>query len=276
MRLLQWNIQWCRGADGVVDPERIARTARELCNPDVCCFQEVAIDFPALAGSSGEDQVARLAAAFDGFEAHFAAAVDVPGDGPGRRRFGNLILSRLPVRQVLRHSLPWPAQGDVPSMPRVAIEAVIEAPWGPIRVLTTHLEYYSDIQRAAQVERLRGIEAEAKMRSRARASDRYTAGPFQPFAQPASSILTGDFNLRPEDPETGRLRETWCDAWGVANTDRPQPPTFGVFDSKFASEPYCCDFIFVSEDLAPRIATVRVDSDCRASDHQPVIVEFTS
>ncbi|TAK47754.1 MAG: endonuclease, partial [Betaproteobacteria bacterium] len=39
MRLLQWNIQWCRGMDGVVDPARIARLARELCDPDVCCFQ---------------------------------------------------------------------------------------------------------------------------------------------------------------------------------------------------------------------------------------------
>ncbi len=55
MRLVQWNIQWCRGMDGVVDPARIARVARELGDPDVCCFQEVAVNFPALAGSKGED-----------------------------------------------------------------------------------------------------------------------------------------------------------------------------------------------------------------------------
>ena len=28
MRLLTWNVQWCRGIDGVVDPARIVREAR--------------------------------------------------------------------------------------------------------------------------------------------------------------------------------------------------------------------------------------------------------
>jgi endonuclease/exonuclease/phosphatase family metal-dependent hydrolase len=66
MRLLQWNIQWCRGMDGVVDPARIVRVTRELGDPDVCCFQEVAMNYPALAGSKGEDQALLLAHAFKG------------------------------------------------------------------------------------------------------------------------------------------------------------------------------------------------------------------
>jgi len=274
MRILQWNIQWCRGMDGVVDPERIARTARALCDPDVCCFQEVAINFPALAGSAGEDQVARLAAAFPGYSAHFAWGVDLPDDRGGRRRFGNLILSRLPVRQVFRHSLPRPAHDEVPSMPRVALEAEIEAPRGPVRVMTTHLEYYSDTQRNAQAARLCEIEAEARGYAAAKPPSQYNPGPFQPLARPAASILTGDFNMRRDDPAAARLRETWRDAWTIANPDRPQPPTFCVFDTKYAKEPYCCDFVFVSDDLAPRVAAVRVDSDCQDSDHQPVIAEF--
>ena len=276
MRLLQWNIQWCRGTDGVVDPARIARVARELCDPDVCCFQEVAVNFPALAGSAGEDQVALLGAAFPGFSAHFAWAVDVPDGRSGRRRFGNLILSRLPVRRVLRHSLPWPAHDDVPSMPRVALEAVVEAPWGALRVTTTHLEYYSAPQRAAQVARLCEIEAEARAHAAARPAQRYDSGPFHPFERPAASILCGDFNMRPDDPLVAQLQQSWRDAWRVARPGVAQSPTFGVFDAQFASEPYCCDFLFVSEDLAPRLAAVRVDSDCRASDHQPVIAEFSS
>jgi len=276
MRLLQWNIQWCRGVDGVVDPARIARVARELCDPDVICFQEVAVNFPALAGSAGEDQAALLTAAFPGYEAHFAWGVDVPDGRSGRRRFGNMILSRLPVRQVLRHSLPWPAHDAVPSMPRVALEAVIEAPWGPVRVTTTHLEYYSDVQRKAQVERLREIDAETCTQAMTRPSDRYASGPFQPFVRPASSILTGDFNLRPDDPATGRLRERWRDVWSIAHPGEAQPPTFGVFDAAFATAPYCCDYVFVSEDLVPRVAAVRVDSTCEVSDHQPLTVEFRS
>jgi endonuclease/exonuclease/phosphatase family metal-dependent hydrolase len=276
MRLLQWNIQWCRGMDGVVEPARIARVARELCDPDVCCFQEVAVNFPALKGSSGEDQAALLAAGFPGYEAHFAWGVDVPDGHRSRRRFGNLMLSRLPVQRVLRHSLPWPAHDSVPSMPRVALEAVIEAPWGPVRVVTTHLEYYSEVQRAAQVARLCEIEIEARAHAAARPAARCDSGPFHLFARPASSILTGDLNLKPEDPLAARLRETWRDAWTLANPGPPRPPTFGVHDPAFASAPYCCDYAFVSEDLAPRVASVRVDSACKASDHQPVILEFNA
>jgi endonuclease/exonuclease/phosphatase family metal-dependent hydrolase len=274
MRLLQWNVQWCRGMDGVVDPARIARVARELCDPDVCCFQEVAVNFPALKGSSGEDQAALVAAEFAGFEAHFVWGVDVPDGRRGRRRFGNLMLSRLPVGRVLRHSLPWPAHDSVPSMPRAALEAVVEAPWGPVRVMTTHLEYYSDVQRAAQVARLCEIETEARAHAAARPSDRNDSGPFHPLARPASSILTGDLNLKPDDPLAARLRQTWRDAWALANPGRPQPPTFGVHDPAFAGAPYCCDYVFVSEDLAPRIAAVRVIPECEASDHQPVILEL--
>ena len=40
--------------DGKVDPARIARVAKELCDPDVCCFQEVAINFADLEGSAGK------------------------------------------------------------------------------------------------------------------------------------------------------------------------------------------------------------------------------
>ncbi|HUJ86303.1 MAG TPA: hypothetical protein VLX30_05570 [Burkholderiales bacterium] len=40
-------------------------------------------------------------------------------------------------------------------MPRVALEVVVAAPFGTVRVTTKHLEYYSCAQRIAQVERLR-------------------------------------------------------------------------------------------------------------------------
>jgi len=118
MRLLQWNIQWCRGMDGRVDPERIARLARELADPDVICLQEIARNFPEMAGSSGEDQVEELLKHLKGYEAFFAPGVDIPGKR-GRRQFGNMILTRLPagraippldaaqLRAGLRRSVAW-------------------------------------------------------------------------------------------------------------------------------------------------------------------------
>lgn len=276
MHLLQWNIQWCRGIDGRVDPARIARAARELCDPDVCCFQEVADNYPGLAGSAGEDQVAQLAAAFPGYSVHFAWGVDVPGGAGSRRRFGNLVLSRLPVRQVFRHALPWPAEDEVPSMPRVALEAVVEAPWGPVRVTSTHLEYYSTAQRSAQVGRLLDLDHEAIAHAGARPSDRYAAGPFQPQPRPAAGILAGDFNMRPEDPIVARLGAALLDAWRLTHPSEPHPPTFCLHGDEHGEEPYCCDFVFVTPELAPRLLSVRVDLETQASDHQPVIVEFRS
>jgi endonuclease/exonuclease/phosphatase family metal-dependent hydrolase len=272
VKLLNWNIQWCRGMDGRVDPERIARAARALCDPDVCCFQEVAENFATLDGSAGERQPEILAGLFRGYEAHFAAAVDLPDGRGGRRRFGNMILSRLPVRQVLRHSLPWPAEASVPNMPRVALEAVIEAPWGMVSVVTTHLEYYSAAQRAAQVARLRELQDERALH--ARAAPAYKSGAFEPMPRPASSILCGDFNMKADDPSAQKLRETWRDAWSIAHPGKPHPPSFGVYDKAFASDPYCCDFVLVTPDMAARVAGMRIDAHAQESDHQPVIVEF--
>lgn len=262
--------------DGRVDPGRIAHVTKVSGDPDVACFQEVADNYDSLAGSAGENQPQILAGLFPGYSAHFACAVDVPDAGVktrgGRRRFGNLILSRLPVRQVLRHSLPWQPEAEVPSMPRVALEAVVEAPWGPVSVVTTHLEYYSARQRAAQVERL--CELQAQRAGHAAAKPAYKSGPFEPFDRPAASILTGDFNMPPGDPLVARLRAEWTDVWLVAHPGVAHPASFGVYDPQFASKPYCCDFVFVTQDLAPRIAAVRIDQETQASDHQPVIVEI--
>ncbi len=273
MKLLQWNIQWCRGMDGKVDPARIARESKELCDPDVCCFQEVAINYDTLAGSSGEDQPSLLARHFPGYSAHFAPVVDVPDGKGGRRQFGNMILSRLPVRQVFRHTLPWPPQDEVPSMPRIAIEAVVEASWGLVSVLGTHLEFFSATQRAAQVARL--VELQNERAAHAVSKPGYKSGPFEPMQRPAASILCGDFNMRAENPSAAKLRETWSDGWSVAHPGRPHPPTFCLFDDTYEKVPYCCDFVFVTPDLAPRVSSVAVDLETKASDHQPVIVSFT-
>lgn len=273
MRLVSWNLQWCRGMDGVVDPQRVAREVRALADADVCCFQEVAQGFDSLPGSAGEDQVAALRAAFPDHSAHYAWGVDVGGADGARRRFGNLILSRLPVGRVLRHLLPWPADPGVPSMPRIAVEASVAASWGWVRVTTTHLEYYSARQRAAQVERLLELNAEALAQDAAMRSTRDDGGPFQPQPRPAAGILTGDFNMRPDDPLVARLGSAYVDAWQHSHAGAPHAPTFRLESAD--ETPYCCDFVFVTRDLAPRVRSVRVDARTRASDHQPVIVEFS-
>ncbi len=261
MLLLTWNVQWCRGMDGRVDPGRIAAEIRRLADPDVICLQELAVNLPQLAGNDASDQPHALAHLFPGYTACFVSGIDIPSAGARRGYFGNLILSRLPVGRVLRHSLPWPGAADVQSMPRVAIEAVVEAPFGALRVTTTHLEAYSQAQRAAQVARLLEIHAEA-------CSPQFRCdepGIFQSWPRPASGIVCGDFNLPPDDPLHARMKEAFADAWEAAHPGVPPPPTFEKTKA-------CCDYVFVTPDLAPRIASVRIDLETRASDHQPVIV----
>jgi endonuclease/exonuclease/phosphatase family metal-dependent hydrolase len=167
-------------------------------------------------------------------------------------------------------------------MPRMLLEAVVQAPFGPLRVMTTHLEYYSQTQRAAQGEALRAHHAQAcghALDDRARSD---CGDPFQAQPHTVSAILTGDFNVRPEDPLHARMTArfddprvpAFVDAWQFLHPGQGQPVTVGVHDRDQWSDPFACDFIFATADLGPRLRTVAVDATTDASDHQPVLVEL--
>ncbi len=282
MKLISWNIQWCRGVDGRVDPGRIARTVKGMADADVICFQEVARNFQALPGSSGEDQFALLAAAFPEHTAIVGIAVDVAGSaglGGSRRQFGNLLLSRLPVRQAYRVLLPWPADPLHADMQRGAIEAVIESDVGPCRVSTTHLAYYSRRQRAAQVEVLRDLHAAAHAHAQPPGTTDASHGPFHWLGKPSAGIVTGDFNCEPLSAEYARMLAPFADgapnfydAWQAAHPGQPHAASVGVYDRAQWPQPFCCDFAFVSIDLAPRLAGFEINSETDASDHQPLLL----
>ena len=280
MRLITWNIQWARGADGRVDLDRVVAHARRFADFDVLCLQEVSAGYPELAGCDGSDQFAGLAARLPGYVAIESTATDAPHPSGQRRRFGNMLFSRLPVHAVFRHLLPWPADPAVLSMARCALEATVMTPLGPLRVTTTHLEYYSALQRAAQVERLRDLHGEAVAQAvRARpgtASD----GPFDAVARGAPAVLAGDFNFTVDAVERLRLMSpidaatpSYRDAWEIAQPGAAHAPTVGVHDQiQWPGPPFTCDFIFVSADIAGRVRQVEVDMMSDASDHQPMLL----
>ncbi len=282
MKLVTWNIQACRGCDGVVSPRRIVETARALADFDVLCVQEVAANFPALPGSAGEDQFEALAQLLPGFELLRGVTVDTLGPQRSRRRFGNAIFSRLPVLKVENHRLPWPSDPQVRrSMPRGLLEGTLEAPWGPLRVMTTHLEFYSARQREAQLDAILGRHAEACLRAHEGQAVDHSEGPFHTVAEPASAILCGDFNMAPEDPvfarigaPTGPPTAALVDLWAQAHPGLPRTPTVGVHDHQQWPRAFACDFVFATGDLAARMQRVEVDLQTSASDHQPVLVEL--
>jgi len=280
-RLVSWNIQWCRGADGVVQPERTIAALREMDTPELICLQEVAQCFPGLPGGAEEDEVALLRAAFPDHHAVWGPGVDVPGGERGRARFGNLLLSRLPVGQVFRRLLPAPAEPELPSMQRVCIEAVVMAPWGPVRIMTTHLEYYSQRQRAAQIAALRAIQAEACDIAGSPVPAKEGNPAFAGRPRPASALICGDFNCEPESADYTAMvapdasgKAPWVDAWPVVHGNRPHAPSVGLHEAEWPKRSYCCDFAFITDDLASRLSAVEIVSATAASDHQPLLMTF--
>ncbi len=276
MKLVTWNIQWGLGCDGRVDLERIVETAKSFCDADVFCFQEISHGFAPHDG--GQDQPALLASLLPGYEPIFRPAAELR-DGSGRPQvFGNMILSRLPVLQVTSHMLPWPAT-ECRSMQRQALEVIVAAPFGPVRVTTCHLEYHSFEHRKAQVEHMRRLHEDSVQRARLAFRD-LSEGPYRTLPAPVGAIICGDFNFEPDDPLHAAMRTPFAadipafmDAWTVRHGAAQHPPTTGVADHRqWPQGPHCRDYVFVSEDLMGRIADVQVDVKTTASDHQPIAV----
>lgn len=293
MKLVDWNIQWGCGVDGRVELGRIVREARALCDFDVLCLQEVTRGFNeapedgGLKGGPSFDQFAELATLLPEMTVIEAIGSDLPSlrsssrSRSHRRQFGNAIVTRWPVRQVFRHSLPWPADPAKPSMQRVALEALLDTDIGPLRVISTHLEFYSDRQRLAQVERLRDLHREACDHARHPARAEKPDSPFADTDRPMSAVLCGDFNSAFEDTAWCRMLEpiadapAFVDAWSCAHPGEARAATVGLYDhEQWPDGPFACDFVFVTEDLAPRIAMCEVDPQSRASDHQPMWLEL--
>jgi endonuclease/exonuclease/phosphatase family metal-dependent hydrolase len=165
-------------------------------------------------------------------------------------------------------------------MPRIAIEAVVTAPFGDVRVITTHLEYYSDVQRMAQVNALRTIYADGHAHARDARVTKDDGSPFQTFLRPRPAIITGDFNFEPGSPEHPRMLEPFADgtppladAWQLTHPGEAHAATFCIYQKTDSSGGELhCDFIFVNADLRPRVADLAVDQQTQASDHQPVIL----
>lgn len=302
MKLISWNVQWGRDASGVVDLAGTVREARCLADFDVLCLQEVTRGFHALPGGPGDDQFAELAALLPGFTVIEAIGADLgvdPGTRPSadpaaaprtgptpRRQFGNALATRLPVAQIFRHLLPWPADPAAPSMQRVALEAVIDvsgatSSGGALRVLVTHLEFYSEHQRLAQVDALRQLQQEAAAHAAHPAPAENAEGPFARTARPVSAIVCGDFNSAFDSAAHARMLEplpgspAFIDAWTTLHPGATPPPTAGIYDTEqWSNGPLACDFVFMTEDLRARLKRCEIDGATQASDHQPIMLEL--
>ena len=151
-----------------------------------------------------------------------------------------------------------------------------------MRLLTTHLEYYSARQRRAQIEALKALQAEASgHEDKPQGADSNPAFAARP--RPTCAVLCGDFNMAPDSPEYAMMASApeaagagWLDAWRLAHPGGRHADTVGLHGADWPDHAYCCDYFWVSENLAAKVQRVEVNASTPASDHQPVMLQLSA
>ena len=153
MKLVTYNTQYGVGRDGRFDLERIAK---EVEGADIIALQEVTRNF---ARNGGVDMVDGLAALLPGYFYAFGPAMDLDfgatdKDGKPlnkRFQFGNMVLSRWPIVASRNLLLPRTLRFSRGNLQRSALEALVIAPSGPIRIYSVHLDHISVAERTLQI-----------------------------------------------------------------------------------------------------------------------------
>ncbi|MGH8825238.1 MAG: endonuclease/exonuclease/phosphatase family protein [Jiangellaceae bacterium] len=235
LRLATFNIHHGVGADGVLDLERIA-SLLEQTRAGVVGLQEV--DRHWGTRSAFRDQAGWIANRLR-MHAEYGANVDLDPPAPGvpRRQYGMAILSRFPVRQSVHSLLVRPLGGEQ----RGLLDVSVDVEGRVLRVLNTHLEYGSRLER---LEQARAV------------GDAVRDGP-----RPV--VLLGDLNADPSSAEVAHLTEVLSDAWTLAGTGNGF--TFDTVRPRVR-----IDYVMVGDGVAVRSAQAL---PTYASDHRPVVVD---
>lgn len=98
IRVATYNVHKCLGMDRRRNPERVASVIREL-DADVVAVQEI---LAVEDGKSEYDQVRRIASELKGYACCFGENRKLYGGG-----YGNLTLSRLPIRTCVNYDVTW-------------------------------------------------------------------------------------------------------------------------------------------------------------------------
>lgn len=237
LRLVTYNVHSCIGLDGRLSPSRIARVLAAT-GPDIIALQELDV----MRNRSGfVDQAEQIARALE-MELHFHPSFTMAGE-----RYGNAVLSRLPMKLLQAGPLP---QGKQSREPRGALWVEIDVNGTLLHLINTHLGT-SPAERIVQVEALLGPEWLQRSR-----------------CQPPL-VLCGDFNAMPGSQPHRRLCTRLRDAQLVLKQSRPQRTWFGPLPLTRIDHVFVDDSIQVKRVEVPRTRLSRV-----ASDHLPLVVDL--
>jgi len=284
VKFVSYNIQYGFGQDGRFDPDRIADSIRDA---DVIALQEVTRGY---SRNDYADLVEIFSARFPTYFTVFGPACDVlvdhaVTDGRLRERrfqFGNMVLSRFPIRASRNLLLPRHRTFDRLNLQRGALEAVIEAPGGALRLYSVHLDHVSPDERLAQIAFLKDRVQLYGEEGGALTGVNEFGLPDPPL--PQDFLIMGDFNMEPESPEYIAMVGRNDAYYGRAPrsgfpTDaeaylKARPADGYSWISEDGARRMHLDYCFVSGGLAGRLEACRVDTSARGSDHLPVWVEL--
>ena len=282
MHFVSYNIQYSRGKD---DRHDLARIASAVEGADLICLQEVTRNMP---GVPDDDQPGRLGDLLPDYFWTYGPPVDIDAgirDASGRpanRRlqFGNMILSRYPIRSSRLFLLPRCRSFDTHNQQCGVLEGIVALPSGPLRIYCVHLNSRASDERMAQIDFLL-----ARLFDIPREGGACTGPPWREGTEetPMSEefVLMGDCNLTPNSREYERIvgepdyyhgyrivAHHPVDTWTQAGHERDGGVTWydAIDDWKRGLR---LDYAFVSAGLARHVSHARIDGDAAGSDHQP-------
>ncbi|MDA3874009.1 MAG: endonuclease/exonuclease/phosphatase family protein [Kiritimatiellae bacterium] len=238
LRIMSYNIHSCRGMDGKVRPERIARVINAF-DPDVVAVQEVDAHRP----SSGSQDQAHLIAEHLRMKHVFLTMLDQEEEG-----YGIAIFSKHPFEKIQSGFLT-PAHRKREGRGAICLRI---SPEGrrPFTLINTHFGLRKR-ERLEQVEML--------------LSEKWLAG--LPENEPV--VLCGDFNSFPGSEVYALLQECLHDVWTRCGEVRPRAGFPSIMPLLRLDHIFVGPQFTVNQVGVPRTTTTRV-----ASDHLPLCTEL--
>jgi len=233
LRVLSYNIHYGQGMDGVYDIPRLAAVINQA-QPDLVALQEVDVGVKRSGRVHQAQELGRLT----GMAVRFGPAQHYEGG-----LFGNAVLTRLPILDVVIHPLPYTeSTPQRVTYPRAAIAVVVRGPGDqPIRFVSTHFQHNVSEDRVAEAKAINSLFADP--------------------GDPLPTILAGDMNALPADEPVQILHQRWTCA--IDDPPAPSAPS-----DKPTSR---IDYIFYRPVARFRLVQAEVIAESMASDHRPVL-----
>lgn len=238
IRVMTYNVHGCRGMDGRISVERIARVIAQY-NPDIVALQELDIN----RGRSGQvDQPHLIAKSLEMIH-QFYPSVLFEG-----QEYGNAVLSRYPMKCIKTGLLPGVKNNEKLEV-RGAIWTEVTIHNSKIQFINTHLGL-NRLEQRNQTDELLGENW---------LNHPFCKGPV---------ILSGDFNAPSQSYVCRQIRKKLFDAQIKMVNHKPKATWFGYFPLTRI------DHVFLGSDfevMAVEVAQTALSKI--ASDHLPLIID---